>query len=166
MLQLNNGLADFVTLTTSANKQKLVYLVDTEAHVSIIKKSALDKNVLVNNKEIIKMKGITNEKQVSLGSVIYKIYVRKIAIEHKFHVVTDNFPMPSHGILGKDFLKPFRCTVDYDKMSLTIRPNEEIMLKVPLQTNFDDNLTAIPPNSEVFKLFRLTSNSLPCVIEA
>lgn len=112
------------------------------------------------------MKGITDERQRSLGSVAFKIYVKKIAIEHKFHVVNDNFPMPSHGILGKDFLKPHRCTVDYDKMSLTIRPSEEIILKVPLQTNFDGNQTAVPPNSEVFKLFKLKSKSFPCVIEA
>lgn len=110
MFQLNNGLVDFVTLTTSANKQKLVYLVDTEAHVSIIKRSSLNMNIPVNDREVIFMKGITNEKQKSLGSVVLRIYVRKIAVEHKFHVVRDDFPMPSHGILGKDFLKPHRCT--------------------------------------------------------
>lgn len=112
------------------------------------------------------MKGITDEKQISLGSVVFRINVKKIAIEHKFHVVADNFPIPSHGILGKDFLKPHRCAIDYDKMSLTIRPSDEIILKVPLQTNFHENLSAIPPNSEVFKLFKLNYTSFPCIIEA
>lgn len=112
------------------------------------------------------MRGITQERQTSLGYVVYKIYVKNIAIEHKFHVVSDDFPIPSHGILGKDLLRPLKCTIDYDKMQLLIRPNKELILKVPIQTNFNGNYTAIPPNSEVFKLFRLTCDSYPCVIEA
>lgn len=74
---------------------KLVYLIDTKAHVSIIKISALEKNILINKTEIIHLNGIANEKRISLGSVVYKIYVRKIALKTFFtyHLHTET---PKH----------------------------------------------------------------------
>lgn len=111
------------------------------------------------------MRGITDEKQQSLGSIIAKIVFKNIGIEHKFHVVKNDFPMPADGIVGKDFLRRHKCTLDFDKMDLLIRPNETITVKVPLQTNMNDSQTAVPPNSEVFRLFKLNCEQFPCVIQ-
>lgn len=120
----------------------------------------------INRNDVIYMRGITDERQKSLGSVIFSIFVKKIAIEHKFYVVSDDFPMPSHGIIGKDFLRRHKCTLDYDQMALSIRPSNEILIKIPIQSNISENQTAVPPNSEVYKLFRLNFESFPCIVEA
>lgn len=68
------------------------------------------------------MKGITNEKIESLGSCNITLIFQHISLTHKIHVVNDNFQIPSHGILGKDFLKRFSCIVDHGEMTLTVSP--------------------------------------------
>lgn len=157
---------DYVALSTDANAQKLIFLVDSEAHISIIKKAALNKNFEINTNDIIYMKGITSERQKSIGSAVVRIKIKNIVIEHKFYVVDDSFPMPSHGIVGKEFLKRHRCNIDYDKMSLSIRPRDDILIKAPIHSDILDNRAAVPPNSEVFRLFKLTAKTFPCVVEA
>lgn len=118
-LNSNSSLVDFITLDTKATKQRSVYLVDSGAHVSLIRESALKPDFKIDKNDIIFMKGITNDRQKSLGSVVDYIQFKKITIEHKFYVVNNDFPMPSHGIVGKDFLKGHGCVLQN-----RLRPNE------------------------------------------
>lgn len=167
MFRLNNGIVDYVALSTDANSTKLNFLVDSEAHISILKQSALkNKNLLVNFNDITYMRGINDERRKAIGSVLIKIKFRNIVIEHKFYVVEDNFPMLTHGIVGKEFMKRHRCNLDYGKMTLSIRPSDDILIRIPVITKLIDNKTAMPPNSEVFRMFKLEGSIFPCVVEA
>lgn len=140
-------------------------LVDTQSDITIIKSSALIQNLLFNNGNIVSMRGITNERQLSLGSTNINFIFQHLSLEHKIHEVSDDFPMLSHGILGKDFIKRFHCLIDYGDMSFTIRPNSLPSAKTTILTEISKETTVVPPNSETFKLFTINSDIFPCAIQ-
>lgn len=111
------------------------------------------------------MRGITNERTLSLGSVNINFIFSHLSLEHKIHVVPDDFPMPANGILGRDFIKRFHCLIDYGDMTFTIRPNGVPSVKTQIFSEIAPNTAVAPPNSETFKLFHINSTSFPCVIE-
>lgn len=116
-------MSDFISVSSPSADRNLLFLVDTEAHISIVEKSCLKSIFDYDKSDIISMKGITEERQMSLGSANLVLIFEHLSIEHKVHIVADNFPIPSHGIIGKDFMKRHKCLIDYDNMTLTIRPN-------------------------------------------
>lgn len=88
-----------------------------------------------------------------------------IYIKHKFYVVDNRFPIPAHGIIGKDFLKKNKCLIDYGQMTMTIQlQNEQIV--IPIQSELLNGLAILPPRSESFKIFHIQAQSFPCVIES
>lgn len=111
------------------------------------------------------MRGITNERILSLGSIQINFNFGHLSIQHKIHVVPDNFPIPSNGILGKDFLKRHHCLIDYGEMTLVIRPNGVASEKTRIFSEVAQNVAVAPPNSETFKQFHVESESFPCVLE-
>lgn len=82
-----------------------MFLIDTEADISILKVSHLIGGTKYDKNDIISMKGITEERQKSVGAINLNLIFNNLSIEHRVHLVTDNFPIPCHGIIGKDFLK-------------------------------------------------------------
>lgn len=112
------------------------------------------------------MKGITNERINSIGSLKLNLVLNHLNIEHKFYIVSDNFPIPCSGILGKDFLKRHNCLIDFNEMKLSIRPNRLTPTKIDIRNEVLPGISVIPPRCESFKLFRIKSNQFPCVIEA
>lgn len=112
------------------------------------------------------MTGIAGEKLYSLGSMLTFLVFNNTAIEHKLHIVSDDFRIPVQGILGKDFLQFHECLIDYSDMSLTIRPNGHEPIKVAIQSEIRSGVTVLPPKSETFKMFHLKSNTYPCFLEA
>lgn len=153
-------------MKSSDTKSSLVILVDSQADISIIKISALKDSIKLDKEDIISMKGITNEKTVSLGSCKINININTLSIEHKFHVVADDFHMPAHGIMGKDFLRRHKCLLDYSEMTFTVRPNNVSKVTVELQSEVIRGISALPARSESFRLFRLNSKEYPCVVPA
>lgn len=99
-----------------------------------------------------------------MGSFNLRIIVQNIEFEHKFHLTSDDFPIPSNGIIGKDFLKRFKCLVDYGEMILTIR-NKDEFIKIPIKSELMDGVSELPPRSETFKIFHIKSEKFPCIVE-
>lgn len=159
-------MSDFISVSSPQADRNLLLLIDTEAHISIIKRQMLNKNIKLNTNELISMKGITNERQLSLGSVNVILIFEHLSITHKIHIVSDDFPIPAHGILGKDFMKIHKCLIDFNEMTFTVRPKGQTQAKIPIQAEIIRGLSAVPPRSETFKIFRIKSTEFPCVIPA
>lgn len=153
-------------MVSSATTRIVILLVDSQADISIIKISALKQNNKINYNDIIFMKGITSERQKSLGSVILDIKIQNYAIDHKFYVVSNDFPMPSDGILGKEFLKKHRCVLNYEQMTFSCKPIGYDAVEIPLQSEIAQGKSVVPPNSEIFRPFQIKSRTFPCVVEA
>lgn len=141
-------------------------MIDTEADVSIIKISSIPNCIEVNTNDIIYMRGITDEKCTSIGSTNVILNIKHLEIKHQFHVVRDEFRIPTHGIIGKDFLRRHKCLIDYSNMTLTVRPKNAPSAEIHIQSEIMRGISAIPPRCQSFKLFRIKSNNYPCVVEA
>lgn len=79
-------------------------LVDTGADISLFKRNKINPNQIINQANLCTMKGITNGFTKSLGTTNTTLSINGEEIECQFHIVDNNFPIPSDGILGRDFL--------------------------------------------------------------
>lgn len=141
-------------------------LIDSQADICIIKLSAILPNSSYDRNDVILMKGINEEKQKSLGSILINIKIGNLSIEHKFYLIDDTFPLPSHGIIGRDFLKRLKCNLDYAQMLFSVRLDNAPHASNPLQCEFARGLSVIPPNSETFKIFHIKNSNYSCIIPA
>ena len=70
-----------------------------------------------------------------------------IPVEQKFHIVDSNFPIPTDGIIGRDFLSTHKCKIDYEPwlLSFTVNQNE---ITIPIEDNFK-RMLYLPARHEV-----------------
>ena len=64
------------------------------------------------------------------------------------HVVHNDFPIPTDGILGRDFLDKYCFKIDYENYIISTRLNENIV-EVPLIVKESENNIYIPARCEV-----------------
>lgn len=110
-MQINYSNSDF------ENK----FLVDSQAEVSLIKISSLSDDSIINTNEIINIVGVTDGSVKSLGTIYTTIFIGNTEIEIELVVVPHNFPIPVDGIIGKDFLKSHKCSINYHTNKFIIR---------------------------------------------
>lgn len=125
----NLNFSDFIKTNTNISPNNCTFLLDTQADVSVIKFSSIYHNIPYDTSNYIDIRGVTEHLIRSLGSTELKVNGHKLA--QKLFIVPDEFNIPSDGILGKDFLKRFQCTINYSNMTLTIHTdNNKLILKI------------------------------------
>lgn len=109
--------------------------------------------------------GINKHKTTTLGSITIELDVdNNTTLHHKFQIVDQTFPIPTDGILGRDFLAKYHCRIDYDTWMLTcVQNNEEI--EIPIQDNLEGALI-IPPRCEVFRQITINKTYQNYVIKS
>lgn len=150
-------------LDTNITKDTSTFLVDTQADISIMKYNVLISKLYLNQSEVITIKGITEGTIASCGTIIANIFIQGYSIEHKFHIVPNEFNIPAEGILGKDFLKRFNCIMDYNNMTLTLKLSNDT-LSIPILETPHDNIILLPTRCEVFRTFKIQNFHQPQVI--
>lgn len=125
------------------------YLLDTGADISVIKQSKIRPGQYVDTASRSKIKGVTEGFQNTLGMIDTEIFAEKFGLEHNFHIVSNDFPIPTDGILGRDFISGYNCILDYSDWIMTIRLNNKDIY-IPIQTS-DDDILLIPPRCEVIR---------------
>ena len=158
IFSLNLSYSDYVILPTNLNRQGSTFLVDTQADISIVKFSAISEifnlQYNLNRKNIINIKGITNDTIQSLGSIEVKIFTGKYIVGCTLHVVPDEFNIPSDGILGKNFIKKYKCIINYDNLTLSLNIHDKI-ISIPIQDGPDRNNIILPARCESIRRFEL-----------
>lgn len=151
---LDLHMSDFILIQSEFNNNNAsIFVVDTQADISIFKASSItSSNLYINPSEKINIKGITNNTIRSMGTAYSYLYLKTIDLEWKFHIVSDNFEIPADGILGKDFLKANKCRFGYDKMIISI-DNFNQKETIPLIEGPNKNTMALPARSEVIRNF-------------
>lgn len=81
---------------------------DTEADISIIKINALKRTVAYDESKIISIKGVSENFIYSLGTIQLSIIFDKLVIKHLFHVVPDEFDIPTDGYFANYI---YRCNL-------------------------------------------------------
>lgn len=126
-------------------------LVDTGADVSILKVGKILLQNSVDNSKIIDIKGVTEGLTKSLGIINTEIWVKNNqTIGHNFHVVSDDFPIPGDGILGRDFLIKYSANLDYGRWTLNLRYFNKNFV-IPILSGVEENQIHIPPRCEVIR---------------
>lgn len=149
--------SDFITIQCSASSVPLTFLVDTQADISTIKNEIIDEYISLNAANIIKITGITENAIHSLGTTNVSLYFDDVELQHEFHVVDNDFIIPADGIVGKDFLKVFNCTIDYPSMTLTVR-NYNNEVNWPISNSREQDTLIIPPKCEIIRQFNINVN--------
>lgn len=144
---LNLNYVTYVKFKFGHSPLPKTFFLDSGAEISIIKV-----NDKIDTENSIYVKGITNNKIKSQGTLNTEIFIENYTFKTKLHVVNDNFSIPTDGILGQDFMKTYKCILNYENFSLTLNFdfNGPKQLKIP----FDKTtlLSLIERNSDVFGL--------------
>lgn len=163
IFSINSDLSDYIALDTNLSNIKINLLLDTEAKISILKIKTIPNNFKINTKDVISIRGITDGKIYTLGSIKIDIKFQNIIFEHKFYIVDDSFDIPTQGILGKDFIKYHGFCIDYNTMTFSAKI-DNIQISTAILSEIEPYITYIPSYSEVFRIFHIESNEFPCII--
>lgn len=133
------------------NEQQFSFLVDSQADISLLKLSVIPSNLSIDSTNIVKIKGVTSGSVESFGTISSNLIVNGSLIPHIFHIVDDKFPIPTNGILGKDFLRNYRCNLDYDSKILSFQ-HEKNEFHIPFTETYDENEIYIAPRCEIVRI--------------
>lgn len=86
----------------------------------------------------------------------------KFEIYHIFHIVPNDFAIPTTGLIGKDFIKLYSCVLDNGNRSFVIRTK---LGEARLDMNCNGDTITLPPRSEIFRVFKIENvTKFPAVI--
>lgn len=144
-------LANYLKIRTSmTGEQPITLIIDTGADISIIKNHKINSHQVIYHNEYCNIKGITNEAVRSLGTTTTDLLLREYSCKHTFHLVSQNFPIPADGILGRDFFYKYKCIINYERNSLTIQFSDSI-LELPIYNGPQVGVITVPPRCEVWR---------------
>lgn len=165
VFNINPNFSDYVIFKSKLNPDGSTYLIDTQADISLVKASAITPNFnwmrKIDSSNVIDIKGITKNSIRSLGTITINFYIENVVLPCTLHVVPDEFNVPSDGILGKDFIKNYKCNIDYDTMLISINTSYDT-ISLPILEGPRDSIV-LPARCEVVRTFTLQSDNL-CLI--
>lgn len=161
---MNVTASNFVKLQLNASHKICSFLVDTGADISILKFGSVKPNWTYNPENHCSIRGIANEEKKSYGTIECLIVTEGYSIENSFHLVGNDFPVPTDGILGRDFLTRYKCEINYDTWMLTAYCNG-ICAQLPIYDNLNGSIV-IPARSEVIRHLSNLKTDSDVVIEA
>jgi len=132
--------------------EKLNFLIDTEAEISIISGTSWRRGFNYEPTQGINVTGLSNALLKTEGTIILKLFTPTHETTHLFHIIGDSFDCRYGGILGQDFWKGKRVTLDY--CSRTIIMGEVTM-------NFDNNTDRITGKTHKLNVKSITE----CIVQ-
>ncbi len=157
---MNLSLSSYVVIENSISGNLNTYLLDTGANISTLKESALPDKALINVNNKCKINGIVEGLVQTLGSIDTNLSIDGIQFKHQFQVVDNNFPVPSDGIIGLDFIKKYNCILDFNQENwkMILRPSFlSYKLILPISTSLNKNSLILPARCEVIRKVNLKS---------
>jgi len=112
-------------------KEKLKFLIDTGAQLSLCKRTSIKEGSMYDPKRVVNVRGISSCTERTLGEIEIGLSTGNHETKHVFHVVGDGIRIPYDGILGQDFFISKRARIDYEKREIIMG---DVILK------FDDRV--------------------------
>lgn len=141
---------------------KCTLIIDSGADVSLFKSGKISVNQPIDRNIKYKLSGITNGISETIAETTTNLRFNDcLQISHNFQIVGNDFPIPTDGILGRDFLIKHRCTIDYEYWLLNFNYQNHVV-SIPIEDSFQ-NTIILPPRCEVVRRipnFKVTSDSI------
>lgn len=133
-------------------------MVDSGADISIFKL-----NKVRNNQLLHQDKKMHDLRYIWKSTTTQLTFQNSFTLEHEFQLVDEQFPIFTDGILGRDFLAKFRCTIDYESWTLNFKHNIE-EVNIAIEDNLNEGII-LPERSEVIRslnYLNITEDMLVC----
>lgn len=104
-----------VELDSTSFRGPVAFMLDTGAQPNIIKKGCINENIELNCNEIIRLTGITEDVVITLGTIVAHISNVPVTL----HVVPDEFPIITQGIIGSSFFIENNACINYGEQIIT-----------------------------------------------
>lgn len=129
---------------------KCSFIVDSGADISIFKSEKILPNQRIDVNKKFKINGITNKTIETIAETeTYLVTDEGLTLVHNFQIVQNDFPIPTDGILGRDFLVKYKCTINYEYWLLNLNISNQI-LTLPINDNSNNSFT-LPARCEVIR---------------
>lgn len=161
-----SGKTNFVFLYCKAANKILTFLVDSGADVTLIKENVLvpHRCKYFSNSNFV-ISGIGGNSERTKGQVQSKLKIEHVdesnfgdgCVDFSFHVVNSTFPIPTDGILGRDFLQRYRCNVDYGTWILNLFTDNNVKVEIPIHFKMPKKLSSfsVPARTEIVQALSL-----------
>lgn len=154
-----------MVLKTEIANAECTLLVDSGAEISVFKPTKLINSTIIDKSQTCSITGIQQQPVQTSGTIVIPLQLSdNCIINHRFHVVPEDLPIPTDGILGRDFLAKFKCIIDYDTWTLTSIINSQL-IQIPIQDRFHEDLI-IPPRCEVYRMITLNVPNQDYVVQS
>ena len=141
---------NYITLKTLMTNCKCSFIVDSGADISIFKGEKILPNQRIDIQKKFKINGITPKTIETIAETETCLITNEnLSFVHNFQIVDNDFPIPTDGILGRDFLVKYKCTIDYEYWLLNVNINNNI-ISLPINDNSNKAFT-IPARCEVIR---------------
>lgn len=144
----------FIVLKVSISNKVCTFLIDTQADLTLIKISSISPRTLLDVTDLIDITGITEDPITTLGCVRSELGNDSFQTNFPIHVVPEEFNIPSDGIIGKDFMKRFRCSLSYEDMTFRFYLEGKLVV-IPILEGPEEDTMVLPIRSEVIRQFNL-----------
>ena len=94
-------------------------MIDTGSEVNILKFHAVKQSQNIDTNKNLQLKGIAKD----LVSTIGTIKITLLGNDVTFHIVENDFPIKTHGILGTEFFIKQNASIHYSKKQLEFDGN-------------------------------------------
>jgi len=98
----------------------LKFLIDTGAEISVVRSTSLRPGFSYESTKGINIKGICSSLLRTEGSTRLKLFTPTHETTHVFHVMGNDFGCKYDGILGQDFWKNNKATINYCDRTITM----------------------------------------------
>lgn len=111
---------------------KLKFLIDTGAKISVVKGTSLGPEFRSESTKGINIKGIFSSLLRTECTTRLKLFTPTHETTHVFHVMGNDFGCQYYGILGQDFWKNNRDTINYCDRTITM---DEVIMSFDNEVN-------------------------------
>lgn len=118
---------------------KCTFIVDSGADVSLFKVTKVPPLQIVDFNKKLKITGVTAGVTETIAEAQTYLTLNNLNLTHSFQLVNENFPIPTDGILGRDFLVKFRCTNDYDNWLLNF-DFQNHSISIPIEDKINNSI--------------------------
>lgn len=129
---------------------KCTLIIDSGADVSLFKCGKISQLQPANTNIKYKISGITEGFTETIAETTTKVRFNDcVYISHAFQIVNNDFPIPTDGILGRDFLIKHRCNIDYEYWLLNFNYDNHT-ISIPIEDTLNKRII-LPPRCEVVR---------------